>query len=497
MSFLSSDPAGFLWDSTPVPNSFLIEYMPQAPSDYVKVYLYGLCHCHSGENSDALSIERLAKELDMEESAVTCAFQYWERCRLVTRIKDKPPQYCYLSAVKALMGKQLAPQDEGYQEFGQALYAIFGDKRKLHGNETQLAYEWVEQLGLPREIVLMLVEHMSSTRGTQFSFKEAQKVAVELAEKKIVTIEAAEQLFSRSEAAWKGAGKVLRRMSKFRSPTMDELDLFLKWTKEWGFTPKSVEGACAELTRGDPSFAYLDAVLKRLYEKNEGKPVKDAAKLLEKEKEQRAPVKEMLTAFDTSMAVTDGITALYEEMRKYATHEVILVAAATASKKRQKSVDEVLELVMSWQEKGLTSADEVKAYIASTKELSKALKAIYDIAGDTGSLGQADRAVLTRWREWGIKQELVDYAASCARGAKAKLPYMDKLISDWREKGLVTVEQAKKEREQHQKALKDKPASSKPGKIVTEQRYEQRDYSGAEYQGPSAELLEEAKQYDP
>lgn len=45
-----------------------------------------------------------------------------------------------------------APRDEAYEAFAQAVYAAFGDRRKLHGGETVLAYEWVEQLeiGPPR-----------------------------------------------------------------------------------------------------------------------------------------------------------------------------------------------------------------------------------------------------------------------------------------------------------------------------------------------------------
>ena len=68
-----------------------------------------------------------------------------------------------------------------------------------------LAYEWVEQLKLPAEVVLMLIQHMIATRGVNFSFKAAQKLAAELAQEHISTIEAAEAVFQRSEAAMKGA----------------------------------------------------------------------------------------------------------------------------------------------------------------------------------------------------------------------------------------------------------------------------------------------------
>ena len=75
-----------------------------------------------------------------------------------------------------MLKRREAPRDEAYEAFAQAVYAAFGDRRKLHGGETVLAYEWVEQLKLPAEVVLMLIQHMIATRGINFSFKAAQKV---------------------------------------------------------------------------------------------------------------------------------------------------------------------------------------------------------------------------------------------------------------------------------------------------------------------------------
>ncbi|MDD3411267.1 MAG: hypothetical protein PHY12_10710, partial [Eubacteriales bacterium] len=159
MALFGSDKAAVLWDAVSVPNAFLCEYMPAAPEGYVKIYLYGLMYARFPGADEGLSVASLAKELGMEESDVTRAYQYWERCRLVARTQDHPPRYEYLSVQQAVLGKQAAPADEDYMQFAQALYAIFGDRRKLHGGETQLCYEWVEQLGLPREVVLMLVQH--------------------------------------------------------------------------------------------------------------------------------------------------------------------------------------------------------------------------------------------------------------------------------------------------------------------------------------------------
>ena len=59
-----------------------------------------------------------------------------------------------------MLKRREAPRDEAYEAFAQAVYAAFGDRRKLHGGETVLAYEGREQLKLPAEVVLMLIQHM-------------------------------------------------------------------------------------------------------------------------------------------------------------------------------------------------------------------------------------------------------------------------------------------------------------------------------------------------
>lgn len=237
MPTFEAERGGLLWDATAVPNAFFCEYMPAAPDSHVKVYLYGLMCAHGGVQEEGDLLDDVARSLALSRDEVECAMRYWERCRLVERVKDTPPVYRFLSVQQAMLKRREAPRDEAYEAFAQAVYAAFGDRRKLHGGETVLAYEWVEQLKLPAEVVLMLIQHMIATRGINFSFKAAQKLAAELAQEHISTIEEAEAVFQRSEAAMKGARRVLSRLGMRRSPSMDEVDLYLKWTEQWGLSP--------------------------------------------------------------------------------------------------------------------------------------------------------------------------------------------------------------------------------------------------------------------
>ena len=502
MALFDSDKAGVLWDAVAVSNAFICEYMPAAPEGYVKVYLYGLLYTRYPSAAEDLTAASVAKELGMEESDVLAAFQYWERCRLVTRTQDKPPRFMYLNVQQAVMGRQAAPADEGYMQFAQALYAIFGEKRKLHGGETQLCYEWVEQLGLPREVVLMMVQHLATARGVNFSFKDAQKMAVELTERHIVTLEDAEQFFARSQAAWEGTQRVLRRISKFRAPTVDEIDLYLKWTREWGFAPKAIESACAEMTGGDPSFKYLDSILRGVHERGNRKATtaEQLTRQLTKEKDEAELIREVLRAAGLSAnANQDMVREVYRAMRAKLPHETLVLAAREISrKKKTQSLDKLEELVDAWNAKGLQTPEEVETYLAQLKEQNDRLRQLFALMGWGSLPTPKDRDMLAKWRgAWGFGDDVLNKAAEYAGGKNAPMAFMDKVLENFRAAGIATAEAAEADHAKRLEAYQQtKAASGKPGKTVIEQRYEQREYDPEKFNGLTPEEIEEVRRYD-
>lgn len=498
MALFDSDKSGVLWDSVALPNAFIIEYMPTAPENYVKVYVYGLLYARYACADEWLTVDALAKELGMEESDVLAAFQYWERARLVTRTQDKPPRFTYLSVQQAMMGRQAAPADEKYREFAQALYSLFGDRRKLHGGETQLCYEWVEQMKLPGEVVLLMVQFLTSTRGVNFSFKAAQKLAAELAERHIVTLEDAEQYFARSQAAWDGTRKVLRRVSKFRPPTVDEIDLYLKWTQEWGFAPKAIEAACAEMTGGDPSFKYLDSILRGIHERS-GRSETTAAQLekqLNREKEESAGIREVLSAAGLSIPANQpAMQESYRKMLSMLSQEALVLAAKEISRSRKnQTLQKLEELVVSWRDKGLKTEDDVLSYLALVKRQNAFLQSLFTVMGAELSPSPSDRELLSKWRqEWAFSDEILAEVAGYSRGKSSPMAFMNKVLESFHSKGVCTLAAVHAAHEQHVNALPG--PQPKRGKTVIEQQYTQREYNPADYEGFTPDEIEELKKY--
>ena len=252
------------------------------------------------------------------------AFAYWERCRLVTRTQDKPPRFLYLNVQQATMGRQAMPADEGYMQFAQALYAIFGEKRKLHGGETQLCYEWVEQLGIPREVVLLLVQHLATTRGIHFSFKDAQKLALELKERHIENLEDAEQFFARSQAsvgrhpARAAPHEQIPRADGGRDRPVPEMD------EGMGLR---AQGRGSRLRRDDgrrPELQYLDSILRGVHERA-GRERTSAEQLdsqLAKEKGEAERIREVLRAAGLTVNANEAmVREVYRDMLAKLPHE--------------------------------------------------------------------------------------------------------------------------------------------------------------------------------
>ena len=55
MGLFGFDAQFAMFDATPVANQFILEYMPTARGDYVKVYLYGLMQCYHPSSDMTLS----------------------------------------------------------------------------------------------------------------------------------------------------------------------------------------------------------------------------------------------------------------------------------------------------------------------------------------------------------------------------------------------------------------------------------------------------------
>ncbi|MDD2649394.1 MAG: DnaD domain protein [Eubacteriales bacterium] len=476
-------------DVTPVENFFINEYLPDAKGDYVKVYLYGLMHSYHA--TESMSLKQMAFDLSIGESDIESAFRYWERRHLVKRVKDNPPEYRYLNSKQQMMLRQNESEDQRkYQLFAEELYAAFGDRRRLDGKECALAYEWVEDLGLKQEVVLMLINQLILTKGPQFSFRAAQKDALQLVDEGVNTIEDAEEVLSRSKSIFEGTKAVLRRLGKRHSPSDDEMSLYKKWLYTWNFTPDAVLEACRETTKGTPSMAYLDGILQGIYRRSGSMGIRSKAemdKTISNEKSKYDGLRKLLHVLgaDTTRP-TEAIDEMYKEMLALLPEEALLKVAQQTARYggRLMELEQTVKYLAS---KGIHDNAGVTAYYAEHYAM---MQKTAELLGKMG-LGARPSARQTQsvkaLIDSGVSDERLAEAAELSVGKSEPFQYFLKVVQNAREKP---------EYSHAAKAEDASPQYKKTGKTPREANYIQRSYTEEELSSFAKELLKEAQEIE-
>ena len=456
----------------PLDHLFIQEYLPQAKGDYVKVYIYGLYL--SQHPVPDMGLEEMARELGMETSEVEAALRYWERRRLVRRMRDDPPEYQFRGAAQlAAAGEEAIEADAPFVAFSEDVYALFGDRRKVRPADIALCWEWVQDMGLPQETVMMLLSHLIATRGINFTFRSAQAEAVRMKEEGVASAEDAESYFSHSRSVQDNARQVLRQLGKRRAPSQNEMDLYRKWTEEWGYDPGAILAACQETTKGEPTFAYLDGILKGIRaraEKTGGAPRTGEAlqSQLAAESEQNQALREFSRLMNRGKS-TLSLEKPFQRLCDQYGQEIVLLAARETA---QVGGDlEKLEYALErMRAQGIATLADAQAYFEEIHRQNLALQPLFEACGRQSSPTVGDRTLYRKWLGWGFSQEMLLLAAGQARGASRPMPYMDKILDSWRAAGITTPAQA---------AAQQPPAVS-GGKRVSAQQYAQRDYTEEE-----------------
>lgn len=459
------------YDTTPVSNLFITDYLPGCNGDELKVYLYGLMRCHHPRQDFAL--EDMARALEMDLRDVQTAMRHWEYEGLVERVSDKPPVYRFRHPATAAQENHQA--DSLYESFMEDLYNAFGGRRDLHGYEKRKAWEWVTVQGLPQEVVMVMIKHLIKTQGRDFRFlgKETRRVVNLLQEEKAHTIEGAITVLARDEEIEAGARAVIRRFRQRRLPSEDELALYKKWRHEWEFSNEEILEACAETTKGTPNFGYLDGILSGIRKRSNS---------LKEDKKESKQVRDMLEALGiTGIGINEGTRNAYRQLAALYPHEVILMAARELSTRKNKGLDVLASMLESWKTKGIETADQAKTHIDDfnrENELIIRLNSLWE--ADLIRMGDASRAKIHTWlTEWGFSPEIVLYCAAFAGVNEKKSPmaYLDSILKSYHDKGLTSEDDIAAEHERwaaEHAAVPTAEAHQRATKAIAQLQYSQR-----------------------
>jgi DNA replication protein DnaD len=467
-----------LYDVTPVENLFLLEYLPHATGDQVRVYLYALMQCR--QRADC-SVEGLARALRLKPEKTLEALKYWESRGLLRGVSDNPPSFEFLNVRSAMQAGVDQDPAYRYRDFNKAIAELpLADP--VRPAQFQQAMEWIEDLNLPAEVVLLMAQRIAGRlqeenggkpRTVPYVFKVISRTASDWAARDIRTLEKAEAELSRELPEYRTAARVCESFNFRRSPTEAELSLVRKWVSEWRLTREDIERALKETAASaSPSFAYLDGILRR--HRDEAGRVAEG---IDEEQKMAEGLRGALSELGAqARAISPSQLEAYRGwIRDGFEPGTILRAAVRAAGKGHHTFAALDEEVRRFAGLNLKTVEAADRYNAERNELKQKTRQMLEATGRDRKPSESDMRQMDEWLKV-QPLEVILLAAARAREMQMPLKAIEKNLKIWTERGIRTVSDAKAELESRKNgrdAAQANPAARPAPRAVA---YSQRDY---------------------
>ncbi len=282
--FIRTAPKDLFLKDTLVENIFIGEYMAPAPSDFVKVYLFGLM---SVEADYYIDNSIMAKQLSLDEEDVLKAWNYWEKIGVIRKInKNKDNKFDYTVEFidqKALFygngissdesfAKKSDVLDEDLVEIYKSVENITG--RLLSGKEPLAILSLMEDYGATADIIVGAYQYCKKEKNKD-SFSYVEKVVKNWTDKGLKTTKELEEYLSDVDKKYYQYKRIMKSLGFKRNVTEGERNIIDRWFDDMNFTIGTVLEACNKTSGiSSPNINYVNKVLENWYKQANGKELK-------------------------------------------------------------------------------------------------------------------------------------------------------------------------------------------------------------------------------
>ena len=435
MSFCSFTKEAVKNAMTDVDNYYITEFLPEANGDAVKVYLYGLYLCKNFEGE--FTVSDFARNMFMDESLVMDLFKYWEDFDVVSIISESPFTVKYLPLTN--LGKPRKYKSGKYDDFSKAVQLLITD-RMISVNEYSNYFSVMEDFNVSQEAMLMIIKYYVDRKGAAVSGNFIVSEVKKLAFRGITTASAVEAELADYTNSSDEVQKVLSAMGLKHKPEIDDFNFFNKWTKDMNFSCKTV--VFVAKAKKAKSSAYLDKIMTELY---------NAKKFTEKDITEYFAEKEKIN--DLTRSILRELSVYVEVVAPVIENYVnpwlalgfdgdtLTFIANYCFKRRKRSLEGMDDTVKSLYQKGLVTLYAIGDYLKNRAKEDEFIKKILSVTATDRLANDWDRQTVAIWREWGFDDEMILKCATFAGGKTNPLVYMNTILSNWKARGITTVEQ--------------------------------------------------------
>lgn len=444
---------------TPVDNKFILNYLPDAPDKCVAVYLLGLTLSQS--NGTDNSCETLADKLELSTQEVMAAYLYWEELGLVHITSDNPPHVVYLSVRDSVSSlKKVKPSK--YAKFTREMQNVI-QGRMITANEFNEYYTFLENTTFQPEALIAVAKYCVALKGTEINYRYILTVARNLLQRGATTLAVVQDSLDSRQKYDEDLKVVFKALGKTGKFEHSDREMYEKWTKDYGFIGEVIVAVAKTCKSG--GMGKLDAMLTEYYKK--GALSVQEIETYQKEKEHLvALAREINRTVGVYYQSVDSVVDEYIVgwIHKGYDDETLLAVAKYCFRSGIRTLQGLASIVEKLYKNGITTVAALDNYLAETAKKDQKIKYVLEKCGIERNVTNNDRTLYRTWTDrWNMSEDMIKFVAEKAVGANNPMAYVNRILSTYKQAGVVTVDQA----EAFDKAAATATAKSSEPKQVT------------------------------
>lgn len=306
MKIIKKD-ASFIFNDTEVSDIFITKYLPDAPGDAVKIYIYLLFQT---KFSDDITIKSISNSLNIGYTAVKAGLEYWEEKGILVKNTNgyilrnlKEVELFEKYNPKIELSKEEIEKKNKENEKANVIDNI--NKLFFQGvmSPTWVAtiYNWYEKYLFSDEVMLALFQYGKDKNALNKNYLE--QVARGWNSDNIKTYEDLNNYLSVKQKIYKTGKKISNVLGLYRALTDFEENCLKKWIFEYNFNEDVIDIAVTIASeKGTQSFKYIDAIIND-WNKNNLKKSEEIKEYIELKRKESQKVNENKNSGKTNKKV--------------------------------------------------------------------------------------------------------------------------------------------------------------------------------------------------
>ncbi len=286
-----------LFSSTDIPDIFFAEYLPQAPGDYVKVFLYIVFISKYGKD---IKFNDMSKKLALHINVIQGALKYWEEAGVLTKKTTgyilnnlKEIELYNLYKPKVALSAEDIEKNSKNQYRAQVVETI--NTSFFQGMMSPSWYSdidlWFKKYSFDEQVMFALFN--DCYKKSKFHRNYLQAVADAWAKNGVKTYSDLEIYSENQSKLQKIKNSISKKLGLARPLTEYETAYIEKWIFEYNYPLEIIEIALKRTSsKANFSFDYLNGIITSWHERNL-KTVEEIQNYLAEYKSQQKKVKDL------------------------------------------------------------------------------------------------------------------------------------------------------------------------------------------------------------